>query len=283
MEINVELENLKKEIQQKIGRNVILFQQMEHMLKALVTYGNLSGYTSELQTNFEQRTATIHKQTMGKVVGQFLENSYSDSEETTNEPNELKEMEMWVSSRITIGCDDVFYEERQTALASLVTERNNLIHHLLPKWNQISSDSGTEIKQYLDQQREKILPELQLLNVQIKALEEARKILEHFIASGEFEKCSKLLDLRQSELVACLIEIAKQSARPDGWVVLSNAAHTIRQQVPDEVAHLEERYGHKKLKGIILATDYFDITEEPTHKGGIRVLYRIKPDLNFAD
>lgn len=108
-------------------------------------------------------------------------------------------------------------------------------------------------------------------------------MLEHFIASGEFEKCSKLLDLRQSELVACLIEIAKQSARPDGWVVLSNAAHIIRQEVPEEVAYLKERYGHKKLKRIMSATDYFDITEEPTDKGGIRVLYRIKPDLNFGD
>ena len=93
----------------------------------------------------------------------------------------------------------------------------------------------------------------------------------------------ELSHLRESELVAWLIKIAKQSDRPDGWVVLSNAAHTIRKQVPDEVANLEDRYGHKKLKGIILATDYFDITEELTDKDGIRVLYRLKPDINFAD
>ena len=89
--------------------------------------------------------------------------------------------------------------------------------------------------------------------------------------------------LRESELVAWLIKIVKQSARPDGWVVLSNAAHTIRQQVPEEIVNLKERYGHKKLKGIIEATDYFDITGEPTDKGGIRVLYRLKPDINFAE
>lgn len=64
---------------------------------------------------------------------------------------------------------------------------------------------------------------------------------------------------------------------------LSSAALSIRQQVPEAVANLKERYGHKKLKGIILATEYFDICEEPTEKGGIRVLYRIKPDLVFPD
>ena len=281
MEINTELENLKKEIQQKIGRNVILFQQMEHMLKGLAIYGKISGYASELQTSHEHRIATIHKKTMGQVVGQFLENSYSASNEITNEPEELKEG--WCSFSFTIGCDDSFYEERKNGLASLVIERNNLIHHLLPKWNLISSDSGTEIKQYLDQQREKILPELELLNIQIKGIEEARKNLEIFLASGEFEKFMKLSHLRESELVAWFIKIAKQSARPDGWVVLSKAAHIIRQEVLEEVVDLEERYGHRKLKGILLATEYFDITGELTDKGGNRVLYRLKPDINFAN
>jgi len=88
MEINVELEKLKNEVLRKIGRNVMLFQQMEHLLKFLVANGTSSAYASELKTNHEQRTATIYKKTMGKVVGEFLENTFSPSEETTNEPKE---------------------------------------------------------------------------------------------------------------------------------------------------------------------------------------------------
>ncbi len=279
MEINVELENLKKEVQRKIGRNVLLFQRMELALKHLLANGKISGYASELQTNQEQRTATIHKQTMGQVVGQFLESSYSASEETTNEPEELKEG--WISHRFTIDCDDLFYEERKNALASLVTERNYLIHHSLLKWDCNSFESVTAFEQYLDQQGDKILPEFELLSNQIKAMQEANKILLDFHASGEFEKFMGLSDLRESELVAWLIKRAKQKARSDGWVVLTSATHFIRQQVPEEFANLKERYNHKNLKGIILATEFFDISEEQTDKGGIRVLYRIKPDLNL--
>ena len=43
-----------------------------------------------------------------------------------------------------------------------------------------------------------------------------------------------------------------------------------------EIALLKERYGHKSLKKLMLATEIFDIHEEATRKGGVRVLYRLK-------
>ena len=270
----MELEKLKDEVLLKIGRNVMLLQQIEHMLKCLVINGKLSGYPSELKTIQEQRKATIHNQTMGQVVRQFLENTFSAPEETRIGPEELKEK--WISFRHTIECDDVFYEERKKALASIVAERNDLIHHLLPN---NSFESLTQTEQYLDQQREKILPEFEFLKSWLKG------ILENidFLTSDEGKNMLMLLFLHQSPLVRCLFEIAEQRARHEGWVVLSNAAHIIRQQIPEEVIDLEKRYGHKKLKGLILETELFDISEEPTDKDGIRVLYRIKPDLNLTD
>ncbi len=259
----------------------MLFQQMEHMLKCLLANGQYSGYASELKTNIEQRRETIHKQTMGQLVGQFLENIFSAPKETTSAPEELKEP--WLSFCHTVECDVAYYQGRKSTLDSIVSQRNELIHHLLPKWDFNSLESSTATEQYLDKQREKILPELELLKNQIQVMQEAMKELAIFLASDEGEKQFELSFLRQSQLVACLLEIAQQRTRSDGWMPLSNAAHFIRQQAPEEIADLEKRYGYKKLKGIILATEYFDINEEQTDKGGIRVLYRIKPDLNFTD
>ena len=280
MEIDVELEKLKNEVLQKIGRNVMLFQQMEHILKCVLANSKFSGYASELKTNHDQRIATIHKQTMGQVTGQFLKNILSAPEETTSSPEELKGP--WVSFRYAIEYDDVYYEQRQEALASLVAERNDLIHHLLPKWNTHSFESSTEIKLYLDQQLERILPELETLKAEINTMLEAIKEHACFLVSDEGRKYFELSFLRQSQLVAWFFEIAQQKARSDGWVVLSNAVQSIRQHVPEELVNLEKKYGHKKLKAIILATEFFDIGEESTDKGGIRVLYRIKPDLKFT-
>lgn len=273
----MELETLKNEVLRKIGRNVMLFQQMEYMLKCFLANGQFSGYASELAKNIEQRRETIHKQTMGQVVKQCLEKIFSAFKETTNAPEELTAA--WVSFRYTIECDDTYYEGRKNALDSIVAERNDLIHHLLPKWNSSSLESSIATEQYLDQQREKILPEFELLKSQIQAMQETIKKHTDFLASDEGEKQVELSFLRGSQLVAWLFEAAKQRARPDGWVALSNAAQFIRLHVPEEVADLEKIYGHKKLKDIILATELFDIIDEPTDKGGVRVLYRIKPDL----
>jgi hypothetical protein len=273
--MDIALEKLKDEVLRKIGRNAMLFQQMEHMLKALLTYGNVSGYASELQIIQKQRIATIGKQTMGQVLGEFLENAFLTSEETKNEPEELKEE--WLSMRFTIECDESHYKERKTTLASIVAERNDLIHHLLPKWNLDSYESGLTTGQYLDEQREKILPELDYLKAKITTFQE----IANFILSDEGKKQFELSCLRHSQLVAWLFESAQQNVRADNWVVLDTAIQFIRQHAPEQLTDLYKRHGYKKLKDIMIATEYFDISEELTNKGGICVLYRIKPDLNF--
>lgn len=279
----MELELLQDEILRKIGRNVMLFQQVEYLLKGLLLFGNISCRVSEYEIVKENRKASIFKQTMGQVAGQWHENFFSSTKETVIKPEELKIDDAWFGFYYNIEADGDFYEERKKALELVVSERNDLIHGLILKWDKASTESCAKIEQYLDQQREKILPELEFLKDQAKHLLEIRKNLAEFFLSDEGAKFVELSFLRQSQVVAWLYEIAQLKARADGWVELSSAALSIRQQVPEAVANLKELYGHKKLKGIILATEYFDICEEPTEKGGIRVLYRIKPDLVFPD
>ena len=111
MESEVELEKVKNEVLRKIGRNMILFQQMERMLKYLITNGNVSGYISEIKANKEQRAETIHKQTMGQLVGQFLEDTHLGCDESIEEPEELKEA--YLTLNFKVECDAVYYENKK--------------------------------------------------------------------------------------------------------------------------------------------------------------------------
>ena len=52
--------------------------------------------------------------------------------------------------------------------------------------------------------------------------------------------------------------------------MLSFAGSLLRQQIPEDLAALQERYGYKTLKQLMVATDLFDFHEESTTKGGIR-------------
>jgi len=276
MKKDADLEKLISEVLRKIGRNIILFQQMEQLLKHLVSIGKCSGYSSELKSILQQRIKTINKQTMGKVVGQFVENTFMMPEENNNELENLKEP--WISFNLSIGRDGELYNQRKLELGLVVDERNNLVHHLLPKWDMESLESSKEIELYLDQQREKIIPELEYLSAIIKSIDDYAK----FMASEDGQRLFHREWLRNSQLVQWFFDFAVKKARFDGWVVFDNAKHFIRQQVPQEFTNLENGYSHKTLKENLLAAELFDISEEPTKNGGVRVLYRIKPDLNYT-
>jgi hypothetical protein len=71
-------------------------------------------------------------------------------------------------------------------------------------------------------------------------------------------------------------DIAERTVRPDGWALMDDAGRLVKQYAPEEIALLKERYGHESLKAFILATEVFDVREEVTKKGGVRVLYRLK-------
>ncbi|MGZ8193819.1 MAG: hypothetical protein ACXWTW_09740, partial [Methylobacter sp.] len=153
--------------------------------------------------------------------------------------------------------------------------RNELVHHLLPKFDTKSVESCIQIEKQLDEQRKKILSEINELRQKVDSLQEGKKILAEFLSSDEGKKQFELTWLRQSRLVLLLGDIAVQTARADGWASINIAGQLIRQHAPEEIASLKERYGHKSLKALILTTEIFDLYEEPTDKG-FRILYRLK-------
>lgn len=69
-------------------------------------------------------------------------------------------------------------------------------------------------------------------------------------------------------------EIAKRTARADGWAFLSAAANLILREAPDELVDLQERFGLKSLKAVLQATGLFDVAEEALPNGGVRTIYR---------
>lgn len=58
----------------------------------------------------------------------------------------------------------------------------------------------------------------------------------------------------------------------------------ITREDPAELQDLRKRFGHSSLKAVLLATELFDIVDEPTPGGGTRTVYRINEryELNFG-
>ena len=108
-----------------------------------------------------------------------------------------------------------------------------------------------------------------------RSVEVGKKHLAEYWASPEGQHQFELGFLRCSRLVVMLGEIATRTPRADGWVVLATAANVITREAPAELTDLRKRFGCSTLKGVLLATELFDVTDEPTPGGGTRTIYRI--------
>jgi len=262
------------DVLRKVGRNVVLFQQLEQLLKFVVANGNLSGFASELNELKKQKAEKVSKQTMGALVGQYVENSNPESDSSSNEPEVLDEA--YLSFSFNIECDGDYYERKKEALAQLVSERNDLIHHLLPRFDMKSVESCETLGKELDVQGESIRLEIKNLQAMAKALNDGRKEIADFLQSTKGKKEFELSFLRQSRLVLMLGDIATQMNREDGWALISTAGHLIKEHAPEELEQMKEMHGYSSLMKLIQASEVFDIHEEATPKGGARILYRLK-------
>ena len=167
-----------------------MYQQVEHMLKYLVANGQIEGYASEIKADHKQRVETISKQMLGQVVGQYLENNHSVNGDGSKIPVELKEAHISINFKIDV--DAVYYEKRKNALATLVAERNELIHHLLPRLYPETIERWLETEKLLDAQREKLLSEINHLNSMVDALQEGRKELAEYLRSDEYKNRDRI-------------------------------------------------------------------------------------------
>jgi hypothetical protein len=267
---------VRDEVFRKIGRNLLNFQKIELMLKYIIANGQVSGPVSELKQIHERKIALVHKKMMGNLVGEFVENIFQLSSKSSNPIENLKEP--YLSFSISVEADSDFYESKRHTLKLLVDDRNDFIHHLLPRFNLNSLECCLEVDKYLDKQRERLIPEYDYLKTIIDS------ISEHvdFLNSEEGKKQLNLSILQQSPLVALLLDVSVQKARSDGWTFLGTAGLEIRKILPGEIEQLKSKWGYEKLKDLLLASELFDIFEEPTEKDGTRVLYRSKPELAYS-
>lgn len=270
-----ELEIAKNEVLLKIGRNVLGFQFVEKALKCLIMNGKIDGTISELHAKQRQLSEAIQKQTMGKLVGKYLSNISSPLPENMEAPEGLNEMHF--AFLFSVG-DASYHQSKTQTLASIVEERNELIHHFLERFDLITIESCLAANLFLEQQHIKLRQEANELSSKLNLLIKAKKMLAEYIGSGQFMKDYEYFTSGQSRITVLLAEIAAQFARTDGWTLLSTAGQKLWQQAPEEMANLKKCKKFGNLKQFILETQVYDVTEEPSDKSGTRPLYRLKSD-----
>lgn len=182
----MDLQTATNDVMRKVGRNLLLFQQLENALKFLVMNGQISGYISDIQSNTLKRSEAVRKQTLGMVAGQFFEQNFSNNEGDEQLPEQLKEPHLKV--KIQFDVENGNPEGKEELLSNLVSGRNDLVHHFLKRIEPESLDSWLEASDYLDVQRKEIIPELDYYTSHAASVKELRRGMSEFLNSEEGRK-----------------------------------------------------------------------------------------------
>lgn len=209
---------------------------------------------------------------MGELAGKLLDNvlRLPPDDETPDVIDEI-----WMGFRFSIETAAEFVDRHDQEMRALVEARNDLVHHFLPQWHSSVDGNTDNALAYLDAQRDETMRMMDRLQGWARTVDVGKKQLAEFWSSAEFPRQFELAVLRGSRLIVMLGEIAKRAPRADGWVMLSTAGQLIKRDALAELQDLQKQFGYPNLKAVLLASELFDVTEEPTPSGVTRTIYRI--------
>lgn len=158
---------------QKIGRNLVNFQQLERALKFIIARSDLRGYASEAAKVLHDKEKDVDRKALGWLVQDFFKHVYS-SHSSHDGPAEERD-EVWMSTSLRIESNKNLIREQRRQLRELVKERNLLVHRLLANFDPDSVESCEKLIQLLDEQVDRLVPHYQSLMAIIEHMRTAQQ------------------------------------------------------------------------------------------------------------
>lgn len=268
-----DLKPTQDEVLRRVGRNLLLFQQIEGLLKFLLSLHKAGGTSVDFKERQQKQIDTISRKMFGHLVDKYGTEVLKDAGFEVPEEEGPTD---WITFSFRISGDTEFVEAMRRDMKLMTEQRNELVHGFLPRWLPDSPEKLEETLAYLDSQREKVLPMHEHLRTTASHIQESRKKLLEFVSSEEYQNQSELIWLQASPLVTLLRDVASQIYRKDGWSYLAHAGVLANKELPEEVRNLKERYGFKTLKKLLVESEMFDVFDEPLSNGRFRTLYKNK-------
>ncbi len=271
----MDLQNTINEVHRKIGRNLLLIQKLEYQLKYIVLHSIVSGHPSELNDIKNTREENLSKMSMGQVLNQYLDHVNPSKENNQEIPSSNNDIHMTIEYTYDISKEK--FEEKEKLLLDIRNERNDLVHHLILEYNEKSIDSLKNIEHKLDEQKNRLLPELKNLHNIIEAMKKATNLVTKLIKSDQSKRISYIHSIALDDKILFL-ELAKLSIKnhkSNGWVNLGYAGKHIRNKIPKEFNNLNNKYGYKTLKPLIQNIKFFELKEDISKN---IILYKLKDE-----
>lgn len=266
------LAELQRAVQHKLGGCIWRLQQYERLLKAMVTNTDLAGELAQLQAVRDARAASVHKTTLGGLVSLFTggyllaEDGSAPAEETDDKAPGDK---LWFSFQQRMAMSAERHEAIAAELKELVELRNELVHHLLERFDLGQLDRCEAAVAYLDDSRATIDRHYQTLRSWAEHMDKARALAASFMNSDAFKDLlidgiapDGLVNWPASGIVSSLRDAERALAPPGDqshWTELNSAIAWIARQHPDQNP---KRYGCSSWRQVLHESREFKVMKK---------------------
>jgi len=271
------------EVLRKVGRNLVIYQDIERLLRTCVLLGAYSGTIEDLQEQRDAKLKTTERKPMGVVGPLALDALFSDLEPASPDgrcSTAVDDTKMSVKLKIGFAADAPGRDNLQRHLAVILEHRNRLAHQLLDHWMMTDKASTVAISAKLDDERQvalNIRDHLRsIVTTVTEGMLEAMQAASNWLTDpeGTAQQLRGLAAFQQTSVVQRLIAIAGDSSHPDGWTDLAEAGRILWEELPQDMTALRDDFGLRTLKAIVRAANLFETKTETTAGRGERAYYR---------
>lgn len=111
------------EVLRRVGRNVVNFQYIEHLLKRLTVVSVPAGPVSKMAARVEKQVASVNTSTMGILAGKLKDTVLTSPPERAA-PDDIDEI--WIGIRFSMEVEAEFVDRHDQEMQALVDARNDL-------------------------------------------------------------------------------------------------------------------------------------------------------------
>ena len=279
------IELRQHEVQRKLGRCMLRLQQYERLLKTMVAGMAVKGPIERFQAAQDQKLVDMRTKTLGTLVGMFTGNhltpALSDVEAGPDDDTGTGVQSIdvaWASIRFNISMSPERYAQSKDSLAELVALRNELVHHLIERFDIFDENGCRAALTHLDACYEQIDAHFERLKDWAKSLAETQALASSFLQSKSFEDMfvhginpDGSVCWARSTIVECLHK-AETACQVGGWTFLDAAIEFISKENRDQVP---SRYGCKTWRQVLRKSGLFELRKIGCSDGKSReTLYR---------
>jgi hypothetical protein len=262
-----------REVQRKLGRNLIRIQQLELMAKSMAAHSVVESQSGDIHGFLDKRKQDVAKKTLGQVVGDLTTDLFllpaSEEDQQQDHSVDPTNISIRTSFRIEMSPED--HQRTQQRLTELVKLRNELVHHFI-EIRDIWTESGcANADSYLDDCYRMIDERFEELRQIAQHQNELQKEMANFMQSDgfmDFVLHGILPDgtgvIWPSSTIVNLLRNAEATLAVDGWTPLARAIEYITGREP---THTPRRYACKSWRQVLHESSMFDIRREQSEPG----------------